>query len=163
MHPINLQAEASEPMSEPPRLVLVFDGDCGFCTWAARWIARVGSKRRAGFRLIPCQHKRDVESLGLTVTDCLEAAWAVEAGGARYRGGGAITISLAHALGWTWLAGLVRVPIMGMLIEVGYWMVVKLRRWLPGVTPHCQQFPDDCRQFKERAPTPPHDAAAGTM
>jgi len=56
-------------------IVLIFDGRCGFCTRAARWIRRWD--RRGRVRLVPCQRPGAPERYGLTRAQCEEAAWAI--------------------------------------------------------------------------------------
>lgn len=49
------------------RPVVVYDDDCGFCTWCAEWIVRRGAFDTVGFaNLTPEQHAR----LPADFTDC---------------------------------------------------------------------------------------------
>lgn len=49
------------------RPVVVYDDDCGFCTWCAEWIVRRGAFDAVGFaNLTPEQHTR----LPADFTDC---------------------------------------------------------------------------------------------
>ena len=51
--------------------VLIFDGDCGFCTTSARWIEARGARVQAWQTL-------DLTELRLTVADVDEAAWWID-------------------------------------------------------------------------------------
>ena len=57
--------------------MLVFDGNCGFCTWSAHWVAR-GWRGRA--RAVPWQAlgPEGLAELGLTVDEAGDAAWWVD-------------------------------------------------------------------------------------
>src|SRR5262245_13184856 len=118
----------------PPRPVLVFDGDCAFCTRSARWVeARVDG--RADVR--PWQ-ELDLVALGLTERDVSEAAWWVE-GERRDRGHRSIGRALI-AIGGAWgLAGrLILVPPVSWVARPVYTLVARNRHKMPGGTDACR-------------------------
>jgi predicted DCC family thiol-disulfide oxidoreductase YuxK len=123
-------------------IVLVFDGDCGFCTLAASWVSRLDARQRV--HLIPCQAVAAVQALGLTTSQCMAAAWAVESSGRLHQGAGAIVMGVAFALDWALLPKLYAFRPLRWALEVGYSFMAKVRRWLPGVTPYCQEHPEEC-------------------
>lgn len=111
--------------------MLVYDGDCGFCTSTARW---VGGARAAWQELGP----DGLERLGLTVEDACGAAWWVDETG-RYRGHLALGRALAAAPGPRWLMGrALLVPPLRWVGAAVYPLVARWRSHLPGGTPACR-------------------------
>ncbi|MGA9531181.1 MAG: DCC1-like thiol-disulfide oxidoreductase family protein [Anaerolineales bacterium] len=129
------------------QLILVFDGDCGFCTLMAAVLRRLD--RRGHVRLLACQDPAARELTNVTRSDCLAAAWAFEPSGLRHRGAGAINAALAHAQGWSFLMDWYALPPIGRLEDIVYRGVVWARRWLPGLTPYCQQHPERCPAVRD--------------
>lgn len=123
----------------PP--VLVFDGDCGFCTASARWLEH---RLRPGVDVTPGA-SADLDRLGLTGADVASAAWWVQPDGTRHRGHRAIAEALAASSSWVWrLAGrLLRVPPLRWLGRPVYAVVARNRHRLPGSTDACRVSPDD--------------------
>ena len=121
--------------------MLIFDGDCGFCTSAAEWIAR---SWRPGFEAIPWQHlgTDGLKALNLSADDARAAAWWVDESGRLFRGHRAIAKSLRSCHGWKRTVGtLLDVPPLSWLSAVIYPVVVKYRYRLPGGTPACRVAP----------------------
>lgn len=121
--------------------VLIYDGDCGFCTRAAEW-ARV---RTPDVTVTPWQWA-DLAALGLTIERCRAAVqWIDEAGkepGRAYAGAAAVAGWLTHRGGWgARLARLYPLPGMRQLADAGYRLVAQYRHRLPGGTPACR-LPD---------------------
>ncbi|MGI8492089.1 MAG: thiol-disulfide oxidoreductase DCC family protein [Acidimicrobiales bacterium] len=114
--------------------VLVFDGDCGFCTSSARWAAKGWT---GDARAVAWQHlgPDGLVRLGLTVAQAQAAAWWVDESGAVFRGHRAIGKSLLACRGWRRAAGaLVLTPPLGWVAAGVYRLVVRYRHWLPGST-----------------------------
>ncbi len=127
--------------------VLVFDGDCAFCTTSVRVLERWFSE---GFRTVPYQWA-DLDRLGLTERECSDRVqWIGDAQSPRttrqsgsravcavLRTGGAARGGL---LGRTSAAvGLVAsVPPVSILAEAVYRLVAANRHRLPGGTPACR-------------------------
>ncbi len=121
-------------MNTPP--VLVFDGDCGFCTTSAGLVPRVVD-RRGRFAVRPWQ-QLDLAALGLTAEQCTAAVQFVY-GDLRVRSGApAVAAALrAGAPGW-WPAGMVLdLPGVRWVAARAYAWVAAHRYALPGGTPAC--------------------------
>lgn len=126
-------------MSTEPAAVLVYDGDCGFCTASATWIASrwkgpAPPEAVAGQRLGP----EGLERLGLSAGDVARAAWWVE-GGRAFGGHRAVGRALVAAGGgWGRVGRILLSPPMRPLAAVGYRIVARYRYRLPGATPACR-------------------------
>lgn len=118
--------------------LLVFDGDCGFCTSVARWAEK---HFRRGERTAPWQlvGEEGLASLGLSVEDVKRAAWWVDASGTRERAHRAVGRALGASSGWWRLFGwLSLTPPTSLLASAVYALVVRYRYRLPGGTPACR-------------------------
>jgi len=114
--------------------VLVFDGDCGFCSATARFIERRIPTRA---RIAPWQ-RLDLAELGLTREQCAEAVQWVGADGRRGAGPVAVGYLLLDA-GWGWRPLgwlLLRPPVRWLAWPVYRW-ISRHRHQLPGGTPAC--------------------------
>jgi predicted DCC family thiol-disulfide oxidoreductase YuxK len=131
------------PAASPPERrvlgdLLIFDGDCGFCTTSANWAKR---RFRHGERAEPWQLLGDqaLESFGLTLADVQQAAWWVDAEGNCERGHRAAGRVLQAGGGWPAIVGwLALTPPTSWLAAGIYRLVVRWRYRLPGGTPACQ-------------------------
>ena len=94
---------------------------------------------------VPYQKPGAPSSVGLTIAQCREAAWAVAPDGRRHRGAAAINASLAVALGTTVPLLLYALPGVRRLQDLVYDFVAKNRGRLPADEPYCEQHPDQCR------------------
>lgn len=114
--------------------VLVFDGDCAFCTMCARWaVAHVHSAAQA----IPYQHA-DLPKLGLTVEGCASALHYVDHGGQAHRGADAVGRYLQEAAGWWRIVGsFMLLPGIHNLSQIVYRVIAENRHRLPGGTAAC--------------------------
>lgn len=126
-------------MTDPalsPRPVLVFDGDCGFCTSSARFLVR-WVDRHHRYEVRPWQ-QLDLAAYGLSEARCLEAAQFVEADGTLRAGHAAIAAALRHgAPGWRPVGALVVAPGVSAVAARVYAWVADHRHLLPGGTPAC--------------------------
>lgn len=122
--------------------VLIFDGDCGFCTTAAGWAAR---KFRHGERTEAWQFLGEdgLERYGLSLDDVQEAAWWVDdARERRERGHRAIGRALIAGGRLRQIPGwLALTPPTSWLAAGVYRLVVRWRYRLPGGTPACKVGP----------------------
>lgn len=124
----------------PVTPILVFDGDCGFCSTCARF-ARRWVDRRGRYSITPYQHL-DLESLGLTSRQCSEATWFVTPSGAQLAGALAVSAALrSGAPGWRPLGLLLAAPGVRVLAGLIYRWVAANRFRLPGGTPQCAAPP----------------------
>ncbi len=114
--------------------VLIFDGDCGFCTSAANFVAERSSVpiEAAAWQLT------DVAAYGLTDSQTAARVYFVTGGDAF---GGHLAFAqilwaqrnlLLKAVGW-----LLTVPPFCWLGRIGYALVARFRHRLPGGTPAC--------------------------
>ena len=119
--------------------LLIFDGDCGFCTSTANW-ARRRLPRRVAVR--PWQRIPDLASYRLSTRDVSAAAYWIDAKGRTHRAHFAVAEAFRTIGGIWWLVGtLMRVPPFSWIAEVAYDVVARNRHRLPGGTPACQ-LPD---------------------
>jgi predicted DCC family thiol-disulfide oxidoreductase YuxK len=113
--------------------VLVFDGDCAFCTSCARLLERIGPEAE-----IVAWQLADLRELGITAAQAAEAVRWIEADGTVRTGHEALAAALATA-GWLWrVAGrAILLPVVSPLAAAGYRLVARNRHRLPGGTPAC--------------------------
>jgi predicted DCC family thiol-disulfide oxidoreductase YuxK len=117
--------------------VLVFDGDCGFCTTVAHWAERSfqHGERAQAWQFLGAAALAD---LGLTEDDVRSAAWWVDARGPA-RGHRSIGRALQAGGGWRRVAGFVVLTPPASWVAAGvYRLVVRFRYRLPGGTPACR-------------------------
>lgn len=95
---------------------------------------------------IPFQEPGAPARLGITYAEAEQAAWAMDAHGARYRGASAILATLAVLFDWPWLWHVYDWPLAHTLLDRCYEWVARNRSHFPGVTPYCQQHPMRCGQ-----------------
>jgi predicted DCC family thiol-disulfide oxidoreductase YuxK len=125
------------------RPVLVFDGDCGFCTTSARVLQRLVDRGGADFAVAPWQ-ELDLAALGLTARDCATAVQWVDGSGAARAGHHAIAAALRSGRpGWRPAGVLLTVPGISWLAARVYTWVADHRYALPGGTPACGLPPRD--------------------
>ena len=121
-------------MSAPVLPLLVFDGDCGFCTTAARF----GQRRLRLEHVEPWQFV-DLDALGLTEAQCLEAVQWVAADGSVASAEQAVIAALRHAGGaWRVLGAVLALPGIRHLAAIAYRLVARYRHQLPGGTAACR-------------------------
>jgi predicted DCC family thiol-disulfide oxidoreductase YuxK len=109
------------------RLILVYDGECDFCTRLARWVER--HDRRGRVEAKPNQYPGLIESLGLTREEVDRASWVVE-GGRRFEGAAGISRVLRQLGGvWRVLGYLYLAPPVRWVEDRYYSRVARRRRW----------------------------------
>jgi predicted DCC family thiol-disulfide oxidoreductase YuxK len=120
-----------------PRPVLVYDGDCAFCSSAARVLAHWLRRSPADFAVEPWQHL-DLAPLGLTTEQCVEAVRWVGADGRREHGEAAVARALLASRPWVRPLGRVLLlPGVRAVAGVVYRWVARNRHRLPAGTPAC--------------------------
>ncbi len=134
------------------KTVLLFDGHCGFCTRAARWVKRWD--RRDRVRIVPFQQPGAPERFGLTREACEQAAWAITPDGRRYRGAAAVLAALGEAMGCPWLPAFYRIPFFRWIADALYDWVAAHRGQLPGDRPYCEEHPEECAEGPSGRITP---------
>jgi len=115
--------------------VLIYDGDCGFCTQCANWLR---AQLATPLTVVPWQEIHDLSELGLTVADVSTAVYWVDAYGRTSRGHTAIARSLTRSKGALSVIGwLLLLPPLSWLAGPAYRLVAKNRMRLPGATAAC--------------------------
>ena len=127
------------PSVDPEKApLLVYDGDCSFCSSSARWIAArwQGPEHAVAWQQLGADQ---LVRLGLTLDDVRCAAWWVDRGGRTSRGHVAIARALRAAPGWPSVVGRVLlVPPFRWLAAGAYPLIARWRHRLPGGTPACR-------------------------
>lgn len=117
-------------------MLLVFDGDCGFCTASARWIE---ARLPGGEVEVEPWQALDLDELGLTEHDVSTAAWWIDGDGRSRRGHLAIGHALIAAGGvWALIGRLMTIPPVSWLARPAYALVARYRHRLPGATDACR-------------------------
>jgi predicted DCC family thiol-disulfide oxidoreductase YuxK len=121
-------------MSTREQPVLVFDGDCAFCTNCASFLKRIGPDAE----IVPWQFA-DLADLGITAEQATEAVQWVEPGGTVRSGHEAIGAVLGRTgLPWWVLGRAILLPGVSWLAGKVYGLVARNRYRLPGGTPACR-------------------------
>lgn len=119
-------------MTELP--VLVYDGDCGFCTRSVRLAERLPVEAR----LLPWQ-EADLASLRTTEDRARHEVLWVDTTRRVFGGAAAVAELLKHCRGPVRLAGMIMsAPVVRTVAEWVYRRVSENRYRLPGATPACQ-------------------------
>jgi predicted DCC family thiol-disulfide oxidoreductase YuxK len=115
------------------RPVLVFDGDCAFCTSSAHQLERIGPEAE-----IVAWQFADLDELGITAAQATDAVQWIGTDGTVRSGHEAIAAALGTA-GWPWrIAGrAMLLPGISSLAAVTYRWIARNRYRLPGGTPAC--------------------------
>lgn len=134
----------TQHIPEIPRggIVVVFDGWCGPCTWAAGFLLR--KDRRARLRVVASQVPGVRERFRLSADEAASAAWAFDSRGGRFRGAAAINHALDVALGVCLFHPMYRIPGMRQLQDACYAWIANHRRVLPSASPWCRTHPGAC-------------------
>jgi predicted DCC family thiol-disulfide oxidoreductase YuxK len=115
---------------------LIYDGDCGFCTRSAQWLARVRPER---VRIVPWQAMPNLSALGLSEHDVTERAYWQDASGALRPGHEAIAAALVARGGPALAAGrLIASSLVAPLAAHIYHWVATHRHAMPGSTDTCR-------------------------
>ena len=114
--------------------LLIFDGDCGFCTSAARKFADLAGESAA---VAPWQ-ALDLDKFGLTEANCATAAYWVQ-DGQNYRGADAFVHGLqVCSAPWSLIGKLMGIPPIVWIARGVYPIIAKYRHKLPGATDACR-------------------------
>jgi predicted DCC family thiol-disulfide oxidoreductase YuxK len=118
--------------------LLIYDGDCSFCTASANWVA---ARWRDRARAVAWQTLSPAELAAheLTRDDVRCAAWWIDESGRRFRGHLAIAQALKAGSGWSAAAGhALLVPPLRWVGGAVYPLIARRRHLLPGGTPACR-------------------------
>jgi predicted DCC family thiol-disulfide oxidoreductase YuxK len=115
--------------------ILIFDGDCGFCTTVANYVER---KSKTRILAHPWQ-TTELEPFKLTKEQAADRVWLVLDG--KHFGGHecfCMLLRLQRNPLLTFLGWLFMTPALGWLSAIGYRLIARFRHRLPGGTPACQ-------------------------
>ncbi len=117
--------------------MLIYDGDCGFCTQSASWLKKlIGTP--TDVRVEPWQ-SLDLAAFGLTEDDVTSAAYWAADDGTLFRGHNGIAMALrAAGRPWSLVGRSMAVPPISWLAGATYSLVAKNRYRLPGSTDACK-------------------------
>jgi predicted DCC family thiol-disulfide oxidoreductase YuxK len=118
-------------MTRLDKPLLLYDGDCSFCTGWATWVAAKadGSVRTAAWQSLD---RTELAAFGLTADDAASAAWWIDEHGRRSRAHLAIARALAAGHGTPAAVGrLLLVPPFRWAAAAGYPLVARWRNRLP--------------------------------
>lgn len=116
------------------RPLLVFDGDCAFCTRSVRFVER---RIRRHPRIVAWQ-SLDLAEWGLTQAECEEAVQWIDVDGTRASAQLAVARTLVYGgRGWALLGRVVAAPGIRAVAGVVYRWVARHRHRMPGGTAQC--------------------------
>lgn len=118
----------------PENRVLIFDGDCAFCTL---WVDRLHAILPSFPESTPWQWI-DLDAYALTRDDVENAAWLVTET-RQFAGHLALSAILRSqpTIGWRFLGHLIATEPFNSLSALGYRLIARYRHRLPGGTPAC--------------------------
>jgi predicted DCC family thiol-disulfide oxidoreductase YuxK len=120
-------------MSDRERPVLVYDGDCAFCTKCAGLLERIGAAAE-----IVAWQLTDLTALGITEEQAADAVQWVDVDGTIRSGHEAIAAVLSTAGGiWKVIGRTLLLPGISWVAAKVYRLVANNRYRLPGGTPAC--------------------------
>ena len=114
--------------------LLIFDGDCGFCTQAARKFADFAGESA----LVQPWQALQLSDYGLTEADCSAALhWVHD--GVNYRGADAVARGLLVCRSpWPFIGRILATPPFSWLARAVYPLIARNRHRLPGSTNACR-------------------------
>lgn len=127
------------------RPVLVFDGSCGGCARAARWLAAHADGRAIDLVASAELTADQLDHLGIPRDAVMTAVWWVDAGGplSAHR---AISAALGTCRsGWSALGRLIDAAPLRWIAPSIYRQVARHRHLLPGATRACRSGPERVR------------------
>ena len=123
----------SSPSIVEPTPLLIFDGDCAFCTSSVRFIER----RIRRHPRIQSWQRSDLAKLGLTQEQCETAVQLIENGRVTSAHVAIARLLIYGKWGWAVLGYLLLVPGIKQIAGVAYRWVAKNRDRMPGGTAEC--------------------------
>jgi predicted DCC family thiol-disulfide oxidoreductase YuxK len=120
----------------PTDPLLIYDGDCAFCSSCVRAAQRV---LPGDVPAIPWQRAPDLAVYGLTPEEAAESVRWVDSSGAVASGQEAVAHLLNHAGGaWSVVGRMLLLPLIGDVAEAVYRVIARNRDRLPGGTAACR-------------------------
>lgn len=134
-------------MTARARPVLVYDGDCAFCTSSARLLKKIGPVAE-----MVAWQQTDLDALGLSEEAASAAVQWVQIDGTIRSGHEAIAVALTGAGGIWALAGRALLsPGIAPIAAGAYRLVAANRHRLPGGTPACATGSQETRRSTSRS------------
>lgn len=134
-------------MTVRARPVLVYDGDCAFCTSSARLLERIGTQAE-----IAAWQQIDLGALRLAEAEAAASVQWVEIDGSARSGHAAIAAALCSAGGiWTLPGRTMLLPGVARLAAGAYRLIADNRHRLPGGTPACAVGAQETRRSTSRS------------
>ncbi|MGV8875958.1 MAG: thiol-disulfide oxidoreductase DCC family protein [Rhodoglobus sp.] len=118
----------------PPHSVLIFDGDCAFCSL---WVERLRTLLPEFPTSVPWQWIQ-LDDYALTRADVETAAWFVTPA-RQFAGHLAFSaiLRIQPNIGWRFLGHLIATEPFSTIAALGYRFIARYRHRLPGGTPAC--------------------------
>lgn len=118
-----------------PYLTVYVDGLCPFCQWEVRWLTRL-DRGRGLLRFVDISAADfDPAPLHLTLDDLMDRLYAVDEAGHWHVGADAFR-AMYQRLGFGWLTGMTRWPLLRQAVDAGYRCFarhrIRMGRWFGG-------------------------------
>jgi len=113
-------------LASRPRLLALYDGDCGICTRSAHWLARIDRRHRLDVR--PLQAIGADAGAVPPPEELLRALHVRASDGVWHRGGDAVLTAVEALPGGACIGRLVRRTALRRLVEPAYRLVANHRR-----------------------------------
>ncbi|MCK9896257.1 thiol-disulfide oxidoreductase DCC family protein [Frankia sp. AgB32] len=124
----------AQPHRPSARPLVVFDGDCGFCTTSVR-VIRERIRPAVDFE---AWQRLDLTAVGLTVDEVTRAVQWVGPDGTRASGAAAFARLLGRAARpWRMVGRVLRMPPVSWIAAGSYRLIANNRQRLPGGSPAC--------------------------
>jgi predicted DCC family thiol-disulfide oxidoreductase YuxK len=134
-------------MTARARPVLVYDGDCAFCTSSVHALERIGPDAE-----MVAWQLTDLDALGLTEEAAAAAVQWVAGDGTVHSGHEAIAATLNSAGGiWALAARTLLLPGISPIAAGAYRLIADNRQRLPGGTPACATDPQETSRSTSRS------------
>lgn len=118
--------------------LLLFDGDCGFCTSAVAWLNR---NLPAVPDAVPYQ-RVNLDDYGMSLSEAADRVWLITP---THHYGGHLAVSALlrrqPSARWRFAGWMLITPPFSLLAAAGYALVSRYRHRLPGATPACKLGP----------------------
>ena len=133
-----IDAVKRSPSPANASTLLLFDGDCGFCTSSIDWLA----KTLPAFPTATPYQWVNLDEYGMTMAEAADRVWLITP--TRHFGGHlAVSAVLRRqpSIRWRFLGWMLITPPFSWAAMIGYALVSRFRHRLPGGTPACQTGP----------------------
>jgi predicted DCC family thiol-disulfide oxidoreductase YuxK len=97
---------------------LLFDGDCGLCSWAAEWVQKLDRHRLFVVQPYQSYDEAELRHLGITYQQCAQKVHVITRRGQVYRGAFGVNYFFWHYWPWKLLIGLMYAVPPLLLVEL---------------------------------------------